>query len=404
MADIRFKINGDSPPFIANVCIDGTTNIIASEVIEYSCISTNTPHNHTCAIIGGLSQSTTYCVNVIDSVGRITGFTATTPVAPVEPLVSLNVNLGGTIDTVSECVKTLSGSKEIQITPQLFGNKCINVELCTIANHSGDDYADIILYKRCGTSGTYNQLPIDTQNMQQMVCIDIGEGDGVCYDMSSVLNIPTVGESFSCSLSNLSLINITPICGFGSNCCVTSGPQTNICLEQTCCTTTTTTSTTAPQIEVYFDDIQTTNGCDIVAKLCTNPPLQSNQSFRACFYYKNYFCYPNIIDNVLELNALSAVDSSSVFCLTTISSLVSGPVSCVESDNNYRDITQSNINDQCFSVILQGGELNSNRDFEAYSCICICGISNMFNGNYSISGSIPNDASRKIVTSCSGNN
>lgn len=404
MADIRFKVNGSAPPFIANVCVDGTTTVVASEVIEYSSTSSvpysSDVHDHRCAIIGGLNQNTTYCVNVIDSVGNATGFTTTTPQTPVEPLTLLNTNLGGTISSPTPCVKTLTGSKCLQFSPALSGNQCVDVTLFGISQYTSGDYSNIIVYKRCTSSGSFNEI-INLENNTTNCQTNIKPGDAICYEMTSVLNYSENQECFSNSVSELYLSCVEPVNGFGSNCCLTCGPQTDICMRQCCCVTTTTTTSTIPAIKVYFGNLQCTNDNLKYADLCTNPPLQSDQTLRVCFYMQNTYAYNEILSSQVSLLASQQSGCFVQNFIATQTTNCTPPQTCSESDNFYIDVTCSNINNLCF--ILSANECTTNPntglDYCAYTCMAICGISNMVNGNFSYLGQLPTGGFNKFAAS-----
>lgn len=386
MSDLRFKIEGDSGPFRTDICVLGSSTVVASKVFEYSGITTVDYCNHTCAIIGGLSENTQYTVGVTDSIGNIVSFVSdTTPTNPIVIPIELNVDLQGTYSCPAMGVEVVSGVKELGFYPSLSFGQSVCVTLSGGTSHSNSgDYSEIILYcKPNGSSSYIKTTTITNSSCQTSICVN--EGDSVCYTMQTAITYPLDVQEYSFAKSSLHLTNVTPISGFGSCCNITCGPQTQLNLNKTCCVTTTTTTTTTPPISVFFDDILTDLGISNnfqAATLSTVPTLTAGQSVRVCFYAKDYYQYENFLPRAIGMNAsatCSGVERCSV-CLT--SSSAAGPVANSVDGSFYFDVNCTNINNLSFKVNVVDREINSNSTHCAYSCMCVCGLTNMVGGAY----------------------
>ena len=72
MSDIRFKISGNTSPFIAQLYQNNS--IVSQKAVEYSGSSYNS-----CGIFYGLYPSTAYVLKIVDNIGNITCTGFTTP-------------------------------------------------------------------------------------------------------------------------------------------------------------------------------------------------------------------------------------------------------------------------------------------------------------------------------------
>ena len=176
MADLRFKISGASSPFKTDVCVLGSKTVVASKVFEYSGITTN--DNHTCAIIGGLSENTQYTVGITDSIGNVFSFVSdATPPNPIVIPIELNVDLQGTYCCPAMGVEVVSGVKELGFTPALSFGQSVCVTLSGGTSHSNSgDYSEIIIYCRPNGGSTFiKKSCIINNNCQTSLCVNEGD-------------------------------------------------------------------------------------------------------------------------------------------------------------------------------------------------------------------------------------
>ena len=385
MSDLRFKIIGDSSPFKTDVCVLGSNTVVASKVFEYSGITTN--DNHTCAIIGGLSENTQYTVGITDSIGNVFSFVSdATPPNPIVIPIELNVDLRGSYSSPTNDAVFLSGDKNLTFTPALFGTQRVTVTLSGGSSYStSDDYSEVVIYCKPNGGSTYTKIDRIINNTNQ-ISFDVIEGDSVCYTMQSSISYSNAVQEYSFANSALCLISVEPITGFGSSCILTCGPQTLLNINKSCNITTTTTTTTAPPISVFFNNVTTDislSSHSKTATLSTVPLLAAGQSVRVCFYSKDYYSFESFLPRPMHIDARAtwgAVLRSSV-SLTSVTS--GGPVSDTADGSFYFDVNRDNINDLLFKVNILDHVTNSDSTHLAYSCMCVCGITNMVGGIYS---------------------
>ena len=285
MSDFRFKISGDSSPFLAELYNATTCSKIASQIVEHSG-NTSIPNNYTCVIFDGLIEESSYYVKVIDNVGNTTiGNTCCTPTNPVIQPTDISVNLLGTCTYVNsgpdESTYALTAPKCIDISPTPQGNQSITIPLTTITCSSTDGgYSAVDIFK-CTSSSCYNRIAFVDGNETCNKSVTICEGDAICYNVYTNINTIITGDKYACGQLKFNSNNVTAS-GYGS-CYNINSTNSCINLAQTCCTTTTTTTTTEPNIVVYMtepDILQNTetNQCKS-ASLVTEPALSAGQSF-----------------------------------------------------------------------------------------------------------------------------
>lgn len=414
MSDIRFKISGDTGPFIAEVWTrkelpTDVPTLVATEVVEYSGITIPDTCDYTCAIIGGLNQDTVYDLIIRDSIGNCC--THTMPQTPTNPIITpilLNTELGGEVYSVSNCVKTACGNKQLVFTPPLSTGQCIDVVLDLCGISTPNDNGEAIVYKRCTTSGTYTQIEVaggDRGERETSVRTNMKPGDGLCYNLTASIVHDISTQSWSCGYADVRLTSVTPVDGFTSCCALTCGPQTSLVAKVTCCTTTTTTSTTSAPITVYIGNVLTSTpvGCNVTVsgELATTSNLTIGQSFRVHFFMKNYYYYQDILARDILISSKLTEEDTVISSLNSDSSRFGGPVTCDVTKSFYVDVTHSNVGTYCFDVNVTDHVSNSNKIHNAFASIEICRIDNMVGGNYSYS-SPPAGGCKKIMASTFG--
>jgi hypothetical protein len=359
MADIRFKISGNTNPFFAELWNSTCTTLVQEKAIDYS---------GTCVIFGGLNGNTSYNLNLSDRVNCSISKTFSTP-ASLTPIVLpiKNINLLGTLDVPSLNVQQIISPKYVEITPALNSDQCVdlcfNVETCNISNTVNaitlycNNIALSPAYSNCGSN---------------FKCINMKYGDSVCYDITTYCN----GSGNICGNATL---NLTGVTGYGFS-ATTSGcvcQSTNLSVT----TTTTTTTTTLTPVSVFFTNvvqsINTPTCASYCASLGTCRPLVGGESFRV--NYTTDAC-------VVGIGAHCALGASSYTCPTIPKSLTTAclPLNCIgvcdpQSCYDYFDVNSTNINSIRFFV-----EKNITNCAAAFSNICLNSITLQTGANFQL--------------------
>lgn len=290
MADIRFQIEGNKPPFVANV-YDGST-LVCTKHIEYS--GTCGSPKYTCIIIGGLNGNQDYTLSLSDSIGTTIHKTIhTCPDIVSLPKEDKTINLNGIISSISSSVdsygythewQTLSSSesKELSIIPALKSgeelNACFDITAAySITGIMNDNCTYVKLYKSCDGS-TYTLFDQvcgnQTKTIQFIGSNSMKCGDSICYDMYSSIAYKDDEADTYCANTNISLTNISGSTVGNITCNNTSF---NISLSHTISPT-----TTAPPEGVNYTICLdgTLNGSNYMSSpIIVTPPLQAGASF-----------------------------------------------------------------------------------------------------------------------------
>lgn len=391
MADFRFKISGDSSPFLAEL-YDGSNLKIATQVAEYSGLTTSGRDNYTRVIFNGLNPETNYYVKVTDNIGNITqSTTKSTPPNPSgleSPATDVSLSLLGTgyysegdgFITIDTCL--IQEPKYIDITPEPQGNECITVTLSAIScssEYSVGSVGYVRIYKRDTPYGSYNIQHIIEQQTIGDIQVSIGEGERVCYDLYTGIG-PTYTENDKYACAELQIVGSTNS-GYDNPVNVST---INSCLDvsQTCPVTTTTTTTTLEDIIVYFnnitaDDSEFYSSCKN-AVLSTYPEINSGQSFRVCFELVNWIeIIGSISDEIYQCGCVDAPNKT-----------IEHITSCSSSDKNfyredgYIDVDANNINNVSLLSKITSTVSNYGDDFNHSQCVCICSITSMNGANF----------------------
>jgi hypothetical protein len=183
MADIKFKICGNRPPFFVQAC----------KVINACCYDyqKGIDYSGTCVTIGQLLPQTQYCVKVTDCIGNITGCTYTTS-CQLEPdsLVTKRVRLVGEGYMPSEKSCTYRNTC-LCVTPDLLPGESYNIGLCLVTCNINRTNNSVSFTCTVGGSGTnfgqffnYND---DSCNTVTCITKTIYYGDAITWDLSSSL-------------------------------------------------------------------------------------------------------------------------------------------------------------------------------------------------------------------------
>lgn len=382
MSDFRFKISGDSSPFLAELYNAATCSLVSSQVVEYSGLSTSYC-NHTCVIFDGLNENTCYYAKIIDNIGNIAySCTGSTPTNPVVIPIEIDVNLLGTCCSPATCVCVLDEPKYICITPAPTGSQCIDITLSGYSCNGTTDQAYVEVFKRCGISGSYSSVGL-LENCSNVINVSIEENDDVCYEMITVLDHNCSCQCLSYACTYLCIDNITPV-NYGT-CCNINTTFDELCITQSICTTTTTTSTTLAPVIVYFDNINIANDsltytqCG-TANLATFPAIGSGQSFRVCFELVNRYqiCSVTLPRQIAQYGSVK----NGATVVEELSTFGQSPANCTFTADGYIDVNSGNIADVCICSRVMSHVTNEGCDFSEYQCIRICNITNMVGGNY----------------------
>jgi len=389
MSDFRFKISGDSSPFLAELINATTSTKVASQVVEYSGMSLNDRDNYTCAIFNGLLEETDYFVKVTDSIGNINcSSIVSTPTNPIIIPTEISISLlGDKYDPISQeyegtssddNVCALQQPKYINILPEPQDGQCVTLSLDAISCSSSSEVAYIDIYKRCTSSGSYNKVETISQNTCN-VLVTICCGDRVCYDMYTELGNDISGSEYACS--QLEMNNISAF-GYGS--CYEINKITDcIDISQTCTQTTTTTTTSEPII-VYFNDSDLLTGTYIKSKvttLNTFPQLNTNQSFRVHFELINVYDINETLNNEIYQQSRVGIAPDNYELINQENSIKSTGNDNIKN-SGYIDVNSGNISDVTIGTTVASSYENYQCDFTQRAIARICKIDNMNGGNF----------------------
>lgn len=387
MSDFRFKISGNTEPFTVNLYKDGNSNIVSSQVIEYS-------GETKCVIFSNLNENTDYYATIIDAIGNTTNTaTLSTPANPVVIPQDINFNLSGDVLTPDGFdYSVLGGVNEIVVDPPLESGQEFNVTLSGTTFACSNDVSTIKLYKRCGF-GNPNQLveEFNSSTPNGTYSFNLKYGDSISYNMSS--SITHVGGNGECSIA-CSKLNIDSISGLDGNTYnITCGPQTELITHKDRYTQITTTAAPAPDptiIQLYNCSSTSINGDPLnsllTAEICADPPLNAGQSFRLGVQLTAGYEYSTLLR--ANVCSYSKLDKPLFFNFQSVDSRIdgttNGPKAIENSDIYYVDINSSNINDFKLCVNVRNDNLNYDVTNNVYGIAQLNSISNMVGGQYEI--------------------
>lgn len=398
MSDIRFKIAGDGGPFVAKICNQGSPTVLEKQLVEFTGVSLSNgiKENYSTVFFGGLNENTKYVISVEDSVGKLTGLTATTPTAttPTNPVViipEVEVNLPGTIyipPPLTGCYQCIND--ELEISPALSSGQCIDFELCASGNSRFGDCAYISAYCMQSGSTTWSKiLSVESEDNIDDEDVHTGyikPGDRICYDMVVEIEHNPATQSTSEACGWLCL-----------NRAVSGGSALSVTCDNTylkegfglyCQTTTTTSTTTETPVKVYFDNVVENTiglGGNGTAILATDPPLSSlpgTPSFNLRMVMRSSYT-KGLSVLLAEVCGCGQIDSPApIECACVISDTDSPPISreCIIT----RTVNESNIGNFAFSYCIDDGTKNQLIDHTVSACICLDSIPSSSGGNFTI--------------------
>jgi len=197
MADIRFKISGDTEPFSVKLWNSSCSSIVQEKVVEYP---------DTCVILGGLQPITTYHVNVTDNINFNISESYTTPTALI-PLLppEKNFYLEGTVYNPDEYTAFLTGDKRLLIEPPLGVGEMVdltfNVFTCDNINITDDN---VQLYRNNMAIPIKSFIDSGSENY---TINNVTSIDNICYTLSSICHNGATGDIIGCSTLNLTGVN-----------------------------------------------------------------------------------------------------------------------------------------------------------------------------------------------------
>ncbi len=386
MADIKFKIEGNKFPFVANVYNNST--LVCTKHIGYSGnSSTSDTEKYRCAIISNLSGDHDYTLTLSDSIGTILHnivHTACDILPP--PPEDKTINACGILSSISTSVDssgynhewqslTNTNSKELIITPSLKTDESINANFTITTDRSltslmNDTNSYVRLYKCCN-GATYSLVDsVEGQNTKD-ISVALQPNDGICYDMySEIIYSDVAGDYFA--TSNISLTSISGT-NIGNVTC--QNTSFDISLSHSIAPTT----TAAPEAVNYTVCFNPVTGIDQkTSPICVTPPLSNGAAFNLQIELYGDVA-TSAIDAIVVANARMMCGSSTYeiggeyasINTTTTDADLNPPA--VFKTITIQNINASNIDD--FSAIV-GYHVNAyDADKSAISRIRMVGIS-----------------------------
>jgi hypothetical protein len=405
MADIRFKISGNTSPFHTELYCNNTTCLLQEKAVEQSGVTT---------IFGCLLPNTQYSIKIIDNIGVYYDFNVTTPTqVGTTTLLTKTLSLCGNIKTINDGSTHSSAAstpKCVSILPALSSGESVDlkfaVNTCNIYNTTNS----ITLYCngvcKCGWINQNNTTPYT---------INIQSGDIVCYAMSTI-NTNTNGIYQGCAM--LQITGTSNAIGFSPTLGTVLSKKTSLDI------TTTTTTTTIPIASacVYMSiPTKVCAACDncvdswYYSKLCVSKTMTENQSFR--LYFTDYAQSSDNINIAYALSScaylttgatISAAVGNTTYIYnmaqTTLPPGLSNGQTCTCVNYCYVDVNYDNYNKIYFitRAITGGINYNLNCTFNNVSRVCLNKITNSVCANYSLSN-VPASGQYVNMYSCNYN-
>jgi hypothetical protein len=367
MGDIKFKIDGNSVPFVAELYTNGTLS--QKKIVEYS---------GTTVILGQLCGSTCYCMTITDNVGNIfsTGFTTCVALTPPELPVK-TICLAGTSTCPTSTVNIITPTKCVCIYPSLSSGQVINnlhfcIDTCNISNtqNSVTIYRNNVCvtgFLNCGTT-TYSLS-------------NVTSSDSICYDMSTTCIAGSTGDICGCS----KLIVTAPVVSGFSGITANNTKTTSLSIVAP---VTTTTTTTLEPVSVFLCGCADLGSNPFVkrcvcSKLGTSRPLAAGESFRLC--YMDQACSRSV--GVLP----DTIQSCSFICVNGVTAKCNLVTSCLDGIDNismtncaYITVNCDNINNIIFYDIALSSSNNDNYSYTNGATSTLYSISYKVGANFQL--------------------
>lgn len=280
MANIKFKISGDTPSFNTKIFKINTSTVLKTKVVDYSEID---------VVHGGLEQDTDYHIRVYDKAGNmVTGNTRTvawsgTPSSIIDKTVILGGRVGNLSETTSAIIN--DGTNRINVSPALSLGETVNINFrVEMKNNYPNEFITNYAAIKCKAHGESNFVTVCTLTSKvspvpSTFTMNLKYNDVICYDMA------TTGAANSAPEWGTSALSITASEPVGFNRILGAHELvTQINIEAL----TTTTEPPPPppsSVSVYLKPVPVPLGewhKSKYSKICTEPPLIPGQSFRLC--------------------------------------------------------------------------------------------------------------------------
>ncbi len=385
MPDVRFKISGNTPTFLAKLYNNAArTTILQQKNVNISGTS---------VIFGDLPNNTCYYITVQDSIGNMaTGTTLTSNTSiGTTTLASRNIYMDGTFFSPNSNTCQLNTSLgNNRIMPSLSVGESVNlvfsVDLKNLTvGGTGNEITNTVSIF-CKPNGVTNYHEVCTLHYhnnyaQTLPQIPYHYGDILCYNVSTIAStIPANGYA-SLSLSSFN----TPV---GINATIVSPSTQCSCLNLQVTTTTTAPPPPAPIVISFVpEDVNATNWyCNTVrTKVHAIPPLATNQSFRLC-YMDCATAYSSgttpLPVKPIKAKSYGKLGTGANENVASVSLSINSTIS--DSSYGYVDITPTNINNFYFSADTRSNVCNFGCVHGLLSSVCIDSIGSQVNGTYVI--------------------
>ena len=289
MADIRFKIEGNKLPFVANL-YEGST-LVCTKHIEYSGNSSSSDiEKYRCVIISDLSGDHNYNLSLSDNVGNaITNniFHTACDISGTTILEDKTINMCGALSTISTSVDgsgynhkwqslVNTESKELSILPILKSGESLEANFTIETSRSltplMDDTNTYVRLYKCCNGNSYSLVDSVCGNCSKNFNVCLQQNDGLCYDMySEIVYSSNAGTYFA--NSNIAL---TSISGLTVGNIICQNTSFNISLSETVEATTTAPPEAISYI-ICFNPV--TNVNQKSSPICVTPPLSNGAAF-----------------------------------------------------------------------------------------------------------------------------
>lgn len=367
MADISFKINGSSQPFLAQLWNGDCSSLIQQKPVEYS---------GTCVIFGGLNGNTTYKLNIIDNISSSITSTFNTPSELIAPVLTTKyVSLLGTLTTIDQYNKQITSPKYVCVNPPLSNGESVDLNFNIQTVNSSNTINTIDLFCNGNLlSSSYINSGINTK------LINMKYGDSICYNMSSIC-------SSSGNICGHSILELTGVTGYGFSACTDSNYCKSTALSIP--TTTTTTTTTLTPVSIFLCNITQlstfpTSKICYCSKLGSSRPLVNGEWFR--LYHTSCARSITYTTHTEEIKACASTYPPTDFNLAS-SNVSSGILDgCTSSNYNYIDICSTNINNITFWAVADKISSSNSSSHINDSYVCLNNITCKTGANFILDG------------------
>jgi hypothetical protein len=390
MADIKFKICGNDPPFLAQVWrnLNGCLTLVCQKGVDYS---------GTCVTIGSLLPSTSYCIKITDRIGNTTntGCTISTPaqcISDVPTTKTLSLIGTGYMPSVKSCsFKNTS----LSMTPALLPGESYDVRLCLVTcNIVGTNNNISFVSTTCGSSTTFGTYINNNNSTNPVTCITrtVNYGDNISWNLTTSMQTGALEGS---GYGVIKIGGVTANTGTFCTCLHTADINTYCKRSQLTYEEPVATTTTAPTTSgaiVYFKSL--TNEKDesdplgdaitwVRSSCLTHVDLTAGQQFDVDVQF--YAC-------TNDTNTIRGVGSYSYYMVgatkyTMANSWVaSGPNTAVMNETKtFTNLTRDSLSNYSFwscSVVAKGSDFAN--DFNTCGCVNIIRIKNVSSGSVTI--------------------